>query len=90
MSRQRKWRESHVPKSRCVECGYKMDMASCVNGGTPRSGCFSLCIRCGSLAVFDDTLRLRKPTLDEYVISMLMPDLQEMRAAILAMPKEKK
>lgn len=82
-----KWIDSEVPPSQCVECGKKMDMAS-GRGATPEPGDFTLCIRCGSLNVFDVDLTLRRPTLDEYVESTHNREIQRLRKAILHVMKE--
>lgn len=55
----------------CPFCGQQNEMASGVAGAKgkrPGNGSVSLCMRCGELAVFDDTAPtgVRKPTDDEY------------------------
>lgn len=44
-------RTTRLEKSPCCECGYMTDSAG--GPGSPKAGDFSLCIKCGSLNVFD-------------------------------------
>ena len=47
----------------CLDCGYHLPLASALEGDDlPEPGCFSICINCGGLAVFTETMALRKPT----------------------------
>lgn len=68
--------------SPCVECKHVMDRVS--GAGRPTPGDVTLCIRCGSLNVFDDALMLRMPTLDEFLDAAKDPEVQKLRRAILA------
>jgi hypothetical protein len=46
-----------------------MDQATLLGNvhAVPKPGDVSLCIRCGALAVFDETRRLRRPTGEEAI-----------------------
>lgn len=54
-----------VPVSYCPECQTKLDHATSITKDMVDSNDISLCIECGSVSIFDDDLRLRKPTKDE-------------------------
>lgn len=83
------WRVIKAPSSPCVECGHVMDYCTGPKGN-PEPGAFTLCIRCGSLNIFDEDMKLRSPTLDEYVESTKMPDIQKGRNAIIKINEERK
>lgn len=68
--------------SPCCECKHVVDHTT--GDGAPSPGDWTLCIRCGSLNVFDDNLMLRSPTLDEYLDAAKNSDVQRIRRAILA------
>lgn len=56
-----------TPSTTCYNCGKLLDMAT--NTGRkvfdPHPGAVSICLYCLVLAVFDENLRLRKPTQEE-------------------------
>lgn len=55
-----------LPDHWCPRCHTKFDRVSGIGGKfKPSPGDVSLCIECASLAVFDDHLQLREPTLTE-------------------------
>lgn len=58
------WVRTRLDESHCTRCGKKLDGAS-GQGRGPEPGDFTLCIECGAVNVFDDELRLRKPTAEE-------------------------
>lgn len=64
--------ECRVPKSHCLNCGYELDAATCMEEGKPpaRPGDLSICLQCGWLSVFDKKLRLRAPNADEMIGAM--------------------
>lgn len=77
-----------MPRCCCVECGKKLDGAINADRGSrirPKPGDFTLCIYCGSLNTFDEQLRLRQPTVDEYVESTHYAVLQRARVLINSM-----
>jgi hypothetical protein len=58
-------------------------MDSCNGPDKPTPGDFSLCIRCASLNVFGDDMRLRAPTDEEIFTAAASSDVQEARRIIL-------
>lgn len=56
-----------TPSTTCYNCGKLLDMAT--NAGRkvfdPHPGAISICLYCLAIAVFDEDLRLRKPTEEE-------------------------
>ena len=66
--------------SACCECGDMLER--CFGLGQPEPGDFTLCIRCGCLNVFDETLRLRAPTDDELFEAAAHAGIQLARRAI--------
>jgi hypothetical protein len=89
-------------KSRCLHCGTVLDAADVVreigrwpNGerrfemrddAKPRPGDFSICIRCGHLAIFGEDSRMRDPNDEEIVCIAGDPSLlaiQRARAAVM-------
>ena len=84
------WRDTNLPQiGVCPWCDYRMDIASDPYGDArPKRGDFSICIRCGGLAVFTRSLRFRRPLPGE--LASLTPEelvkvsrLQAMARAIL-------
>ena len=64
----------------CPTCGYKMDGHSAIGeeDAVPSAGALSLCIACGSLAVYADVLGqlvLRQPTGEERGEALQIPTL---------------
>ncbi|MGE5510278.1 MAG: hypothetical protein ACM31O_03390 [Bacteroidota bacterium] len=72
--------ETAIPMSVCCECGSSFDLAS--GPATPQPGDFTLCIRCGSLNVLDEELRLRAPTREEMLSAAANSELQRLRRTI--------
>jgi hypothetical protein len=66
-----------------------LDMVGSPKGYRPSPGDFSLCILCGSLNIFDEELKLRQPTVEEYVEATKCPEVQRGRKAILAIKDER-
>jgi hypothetical protein len=56
-----------VPPSRCPECGALNDAASVIGElyARPHSGDASICAYCRHVAVFNEDLTLREPSIDE-------------------------
>lgn len=82
-SERREEKRTRTPDSKCCECGTHITGASSSDGSKPSQGDFTLCIKCGSLNVFDADLTLRAPTDDEIIESATMSDLQDLRRKIL-------
>jgi hypothetical protein len=72
--------DNKAPASACCECGHVLDAAT--GKGAPKAGDLSLCVYRGSLNVFDDGLRLRKPTDEEYFAAAADRKIQNLRIAI--------
>ena len=66
--------DSEVPESSCCECGQQLDGAA--GHERPSPGDYSMCVYCTSLNIFDDDLRLRRPTDEEYLIAAADPGFQ--------------
>lgn len=65
--------EIHLYESKCVRCGYVMDMATSLEDpevNLPNPGDISLCLKCGLLSIFDQNLKLRPPS-DEEITNLL-------------------
>ena len=57
--------EIYLPESKCIRCGYVMDMATAVEDPSiqlPKPGDISLCLKCGLLSIFGEDLRLNPPS----------------------------
>jgi len=76
---------TETPGLVCVECGYETTH-TCGNG-RPGPGDFSLCIKCGSLSVFDAEMKFRRPTDDEIFAAAKDAGIQKLRRAILSIPR---
>ena len=60
-------RTTEMPLSYCPSCGYKMNAATSLeNDAVPKSGDFSVCLRCGEILRFDENLLLRVVPLKEW------------------------
>jgi hypothetical protein len=57
----------YLPAVKCPGCGKKLDAATHADdpGLKPSPGDYSICLYCGALHVFDETLRLRPPSIKE-------------------------
>lgn len=63
-----------MPPCLCPKCGIKLDMATgAVGEAKPEPGDFSMCIECGALLRFDDTLHSRIATAAD-IGEMSMPE----------------
>ena len=56
-----------IDPSPCSFCGAKLDRAYSPNGHEIEPGDFSICIYCRELGVYDNDMKLRKPTEEEYI-----------------------
>ena len=70
---------THVmPAAICPRCGKReLDRATNADGDQepPRTGDFTVCIRCLQLLVYTDDLRLRSPTQQEVKKAYEMPEI---------------
>lgn len=70
----------------CPHCGKVLDAATPADGvGAPSPGDATLCIDCGEWCVFNDELKLEKPSDDAYVEIGTDPECRKMRLAWLRM-----
>jgi len=76
--------------SRCVWCGYAVDSATNITGGTkPKKGDMTLCLKCGEWNVFAGPLPvLRKPTDKEFMDIAAHPGCRKLRWAWLELQKQ--
>jgi uncharacterized protein YehS (DUF1456 family) len=85
---------SRIEVDHCPYCGYKCDAVTCIEkeGAFPRSGDITMCLNCGKGLIFDERLKMRRPTVEELEVmlknnlllraqvarsSMNMPDLKK-------------
>jgi NAD-dependent SIR2 family protein deacetylase len=54
----------HTPESTCPYCGKVTNGAA--GPEAPEPGAISICIGCYNLGIFDDDLKIRKPTVEEF------------------------
>ena len=57
-----------IPTQMCIECGYVMDAAthSLRSKVAPKPGDLALCLNCGHAMIFDDNMRHREITPEEW------------------------
>lgn len=60
------WSTTDLPENRCPLCGYRVDAASAPGEASPNPGDSAVCMSCASVLVFDESLRLRKMSRDEF------------------------
>lgn len=60
------------------------------NDETPDPGDYTICFHCGELAVFDELLMLREPTVDEYIVAGQDEEIADMRRAWMAYQEQVK
>jgi hypothetical protein len=67
----------------CPYCGHLLDSATAMDDAParPKPGDVTMCIKCGFLLVFDDTMRLTKPDEALLVEAMEHPDVKLMLRA---------
>ena len=74
----------------CPHCGKVLDAASPADGAaSPSPGDATLCIYCGEWCVFNDELKLEKPSDDAYVEIGTNPECRRIRSAWLRMETER-
>ena len=84
-----------VPPTTCIECGTVNDSAAFASGPgvvRPREGNISMCFECGHLAIYNEDLSLREPTIDEMLKLAKDPKLQlvmAMRAEVQKSTRKK-
>jgi hypothetical protein len=57
---------TRTPPTLCAHCGYMVDAASAAGDTRPEPGDWTVCLRCGGVLTFDDTLRPVLPALGAY------------------------
>jgi hypothetical protein len=69
-----------TPPDACPYCGHAVDAATDLPSGSGSAPCpndGSICIACGSLLIYDDDLRLRRPDPGELAELEGMPAVQQ-------------
>lgn len=74
----------------CPWCSVQNDAALAMqdDGNRPNVGDVSVCWNCGSVALFDNTMHLRRPRPDESADILDNPMVTAMRAEIIARRRE--
>lgn len=58
--------EHHIHSNKCLSCGKKLDMATCIDSDSrPSEGDITICIQCGHIMAFSFDLSFRELTDDE-------------------------
>lgn len=80
---------SDTLRNTCPYCDYRTDLVTDIAGGTtgPKAGDISLCMRCGSAAVFTRSLALRRPKPRELNEIMRDSDIQQAQRYIRLNPR---
>jgi hypothetical protein len=80
-----------IGDQKCLICQHDLTDTFCTKGDyRPQSGDVTLCIRCGSVMIFGDDLKLRLPTSTEKATIDIMPDVIASQIFIRGTsPKEK-
>jgi len=60
------WTTTGLPEDRCPMCDCRIEAASTPGKASPHPGDVSVCISCTSVLVFNDDLRLREMSRDEF------------------------
>lgn len=77
-------KDHRVKKNICLICNHQLDGATQVNGDEePKLGDVSICIECGNIALFDDNLGLRQPTIEEEREILKDPNISFFQTIIL-------
>lgn len=59
-------RDTRTQKNRCLRCYHSLDAAMDIDGdNVPKDGDLSICIKCGAVCAFTDSLALRPLTKNE-------------------------
>jgi len=65
-----------IGDQKCLICQHDLTDTFCTDGDhRPSAGDATLCIKCGSIMVFGDDLKLRLPTAIEKASIEIMPDV---------------
>lgn len=73
------WPEHATPNVKCPCCGKPNDRSSPndpADGAPPKTGDVTMCIGCGSLALYTEDGSLRLPTMVEMAELVAMPNVQ--------------
>lgn len=84
--------EHEIGNLHCPACHTDMPLASHAfyerDHEKPSPGDVTMCIKCGELAVFDDCMQLREPTVDEHIMFGKDKRIDRLRRAWLATQPE--
>lgn len=65
-----------VEPSICSKCGYNFDCATDLRvENRPKPGDWSMCFKCGNIAVFDEQLKVRSATQEELLRAIEEPEI---------------
>lgn len=80
--------DNKIRKIICSVCNHVLNAASQVNGNKmPAPDDITLCIGCGNIAVFNDDLELRQPTLEESIKLKKNKNLMHIQEIIFSVKK---
>ena len=80
-----------LPKVNCPYCEHHLDAASDMEtNAVPTPGDVTICISCASVLVFDEALKPRKPTPEEYQAIKRMPNVLRHQKAIRLLDRRAK
>ena len=80
-----------VPISYCLKCNLLMDKVSnATDIRKPKSGDYALCMKCGYIHVFDETLHLRAASDEERDVFLKDPRVLPILAAISEVAAQRK
>jgi hypothetical protein len=81
---------TQTSKDQCPFCGYKVDHASSLDGKhRPSEGDISLCLSCAQILIFDEDLKLREPTPEEYKEASAMEGVKKAQRVIKMLDRSK-
>ena len=72
-------------QSRCPSCGHELNTAAAFSGSDdagPEPGDRTVCLECGHVMKFDESLRPVELTVDETIEAAQNPEIQQMLRAI--------
>lgn len=72
---------SRTPPSTCPSCMATLDARTGIDA-RPKPGDASICIECKTLLIFDENLRLRRPTEEEIIQVRKVPEYRFMLDAL--------
>jgi hypothetical protein len=79
-------KDYRIAESKCPCCGHKVDSAMETVGNThegPKSGDWSVCIRCAGISVYGDDMQLRLPSDEETGRIKDYPNLEVLRGHVM-------